>query len=927
VPEDRFEPGNNAPGTAPVISADTSHTGLSIHDPADIDFFAVVLPSVGVAQNAVELDFSNPDGSTDLDLILLDANLVAVDASTSVLDHEEISFEGLAAGTYFVVVVSFEESVASYDIRFDVPSATVPEDVLPDRYEPNDTLATASDLLAVEGHRVVGGLTVHTGSDQDFFSFDLLAAATYAHSVLAQTDVGTNSPSIELFDAVGERVRTGNDVAGGQRVSLAGLPAGQYFLRVYSDESVEFEYRLGFATPIRQSGFNITYEFQGGDIPVGFVTALDTALARWSELVADDLPAVRTPNDLRAWEDDLEDILGARFDLPENRQIDDLHIVVRVDPIPSSQPGLVTIARAGALEVRDDLTPYLGILQYNRDRVQTDIASGEVLDTLLHEISHIVTTPWLWDKRGFTTSDGFGFNGENAVREYNVLLGGGSEEFVPLEKGRGPGTARAHWDERIFGNELLTGYDGPGDEDPLSRLTIALLDDLGYTVNYDLADPYVLPGNVPPPSGSTDNAFWNELARLIDLDSSVVPIAAPLDSLFPPDVVDLGQVSNVLSRSQHLPDLTLAPGQQDSFFFSLAELGTAAHSISVTSAIGRPLEFELRDASGTVLSTGLPAGSYLVTQEQPLAYVDGVESPSADAVANDTLRIELSAEATRDDLLFAEQQLQNVFIACSAAQCTSLHGLVVPGGDQIRPQAIAFVPDDSATVTISSNEPVQLQLFDEAFSPIESNVDGSLVADLERGRRYVIYVVNNASASLLVEPQIRLTPVAFPMRNPMLAADVTGDGVVIPLDALRIINHLNRTNDQFPSGAFYDVNGDGLITSNDVLQVINFLNRRPAAEGEVTNLAPRMIFPVSFAELTRAWDDDEPERSRTSRRLELRPDERVVTRWNRSASSADVPSEVRQRLFATSQHGVPIVDDLEDAISALVAGWGETRGG
>jgi hypothetical protein len=58
--------------------------------------------------------------------------------------------------------------------------------------------------------------------------------------------------------------------------------------------------------------------------------------------------------------------------------------------------------------------------------------------------------------------------------------------------------------------------------------------------------------------------------------------------------------------------------------------------------------------------------------------------------------------------------------------------------------------------------------------------------------------------------------------------DVNGDGYTSPLDALLIINDLNRGN---PSGLF-DVSGDGYTSPLDVLMVINYLNGGGSGEGE-----------------------------------------------------------------------------------------------
>lgn len=79
----------------------------------------------------------------------------------------------------------------------------------------------------------------------------------------------------------------------------------------------------------------------------------------------------------------------------------------------------------------------------------------------------------------------------------------------------------------------------------------------------------------------------------------------------------------------------------------------------------------------------------------------------------------------------------------------------------------------------------------------------------------------------------RPTSTAPPWRNPLRHLDVNDDGVIAPIDALMIINDLNRFGPRTlppPTGGtvpppYVDVNGDGLISAIDALWVINHLNR------------------------------------------------------------------------------------------------------
>ena len=80
------------------------------------------------------------------------------------------------------------------------------------------------------------------------------------------------------------------------------------------------------------------------------------------------------------------------------------------------------------------------------------------------------------------------------MREFATLLGMNELIPVPLETEGGMGTRDLHWSETLFGNEISTGFLGE-EINPLSRLTIAALQDMGYQVNLDAADPYELPNS------------------------------------------------------------------------------------------------------------------------------------------------------------------------------------------------------------------------------------------------------------------------------------------------------------------------------------------------------------------------------------------------------------------------------------------------
>jgi hypothetical protein len=76
--------------------------------------------------------------------------------------------------------------------------------------------------------------------------------------------------------------------------------------------------------------------------------------------------------------------------------------------------------------------------------------------------------------------------------------------------------------------------------------------------------------------------------------------------------------------------------------------------------------------------------------------------------------------------------------------------------------------------------------------------------------------------------------------------DVNRDGKISAMDALLVINHLNRVSgglaSESESTQWLDVNGDARVSASDALEIVNYLNARasqaamaapqPAAEGE-----------------------------------------------------------------------------------------------
>ena len=104
-------------------------------------------------------------------------------------------------------------------------------------------------------------------------------------------------------------------------------------------------------------------------------------------------------------------------------------------------------------------------------------------------MGHVLGIGTIWDRKGLLKDAGKNtvrFTGTNARREYGKLLKKKAAD-VPVENTGGPGTADGHWRESVFRNELMSGFIA-APNNPLSRVTVASLQDMGYEVDLSKAE-------------------------------------------------------------------------------------------------------------------------------------------------------------------------------------------------------------------------------------------------------------------------------------------------------------------------------------------------------------------------------------------------------------------------------------------------------
>jgi hypothetical protein len=224
------------------------------------------------------------------------------------------------------------------------------------------------------------------------------------------------------------------------------------------------------------SPFTIEVRF-GGGLTQRQKAAFKAAADRWTRVIVGDLPSVLVDGEL------VDDVLiladGADIDGPSG-------ILGQAGPTRLRPPNAGTAAFLPAKGRMSFDTADLK--QMERDRTLNDV--------ITHEMGHVLGIGTVWSQKKLLKNAGTGnptFAGKGAMTEYRALRGpGAASKRVPVENTGGPGTADSHWRETVFGNELMSGFISAAGN-PLSRMTVASLQDLGYAVDFGVAEDYTLP--------------------------------------------------------------------------------------------------------------------------------------------------------------------------------------------------------------------------------------------------------------------------------------------------------------------------------------------------------------------------------------------------------------------------------------------------
>lgn len=248
-----------------------------------------------------------------------------------------------------------------------------------------------------------------------------------------------------------------------------------------------------FTTTVTLSAFNVDVRFVG-DASLPVRTAFANAVAKWRQVIVGSIGTITNVNipagpDANACSDWSPAVTGT---------VQNAIIFARIDSIDGpGSPGVGNIlGQASPCYVNANAIPFLGFMEFDKYDVDLLVAQGQFEKVVLHEIGHVlgIGTVWNFQRSLLNTSisnDPY-YVGSAARAQFaaiNTVTYSGNP--VPVENTGGTGTVNSHWRTSVMQRELMQGF-AVNQVQPLSRITVGSLQDLGYTVNLAAADAFSL---------------------------------------------------------------------------------------------------------------------------------------------------------------------------------------------------------------------------------------------------------------------------------------------------------------------------------------------------------------------------------------------------------------------------------------------------
>jgi hypothetical protein len=238
-----------ATATALTLSYGGVAINADITTMADVDYYKLTAPAgtdgtLTVSVDARNLSLFDPKVS----VYNSSGTLLATASASTYGDVATVNLTGLVAGqTYYLEASGATTDVfgmGAYKLTAQFGGIPQPPPIGPDGFEPNNTVATATNLGKVSSVSQTG-LTLSSTTDLDYYSFVSGGKGTFTVSITPTQ--GSGMLSLSVLDAQQRVLASGQSQTGGVTLSVNLASGTQYYLKVSSPTGSLFVYNLSLA--------------------------------------------------------------------------------------------------------------------------------------------------------------------------------------------------------------------------------------------------------------------------------------------------------------------------------------------------------------------------------------------------------------------------------------------------------------------------------------------------------------------------------------------------------------------------------------------------------------------------------------------------------------------------------------------------------
>jgi len=280
--------------------------------------------------------------------------------------------------------------------------------------------------------------------------------------------------------------------------------------------------------------YPITLQPYGPTMPAAAQTAFNNAVTKWQTVIYRPLPA-----------QNLSGVTAGACAAGTPALSGSTTGVVIYAAVETIDGAGKILAEAGPCVGRSDGLTAVGYMLFDSADIGGLISAGALNSVIEHEMGHVLGfgTEWgsclsLPSNPPGTINDTY-FSCPKAQAQFDTIGGGTytGGNIVPVENcGEAPfvspscgtGTVNGHWRQVAFVNELMVGFLPSNPQ--LSSVTIASLEDIGYTVNYAGADNYTHTFTVSPVTAGPRVQLMNDIwqgPRYVATADGVIHLVRP----------------------------------------------------------------------------------------------------------------------------------------------------------------------------------------------------------------------------------------------------------------------------------------------------------------------------------------------------------------------------------------------------------------